>query len=838
MFVLVVALAGGAVFYFRFLAPQSHTLPPQSSPPQKSEPPSGNKVLPSQSALPQKPKLLTGDTSLPEQPQVTPEVPSYPLPLDLASVVNMDAVQKKTHLSAAARQLLAKNGFVVTDFPPFVPQKEYFLDAYDAIKRREIPIFVTSDSLLHYAHVFFDTALSRAEEEIFYNDIWEISKRLLDDNLALSQNADDPAVKAAAKKNIAYVSVALALLQPKKEQIISEEQVERTRGCGYLRSEEMRQRCRQSESYQKLLRKGDVSLFGTEEAARYAFQVPPMVQQAVAEELRQVEAHKGQSCSPIFSYIEDYSQYVPRGHYTKSEKLKNYFKAVMWYGRMTDILHGSPNLKKGTCQPASSREAFLSEEDAKEQTLAALLLARKFANDQEMRRRWERLYAVTSFFVGFSDDLGPVEYAKTLRDVMGEEDAAAAGKIAKNLAKIMEALKALPSPKIYSGLGNAVVGNINDSGKEVEQMLDFTKGFRLLGQRYTVDSYLFSKLVGSYTGSYTGPADKKPFTYTMTAMGPIRGFPRGLDIMALFGSDRAKTILHDLGDASYHDYEKQFQKLQGELRALPEEQWHRNLYWTWLDVLKSLLGAVGKGYPTFMQTTAWQDKELHTALASWAELRHDTILYVKQSYTATAGSIPPQYRVEGYVEPVPQLYSKLSRMMAMLQGGITRLFSQDEQERLGIAKALDRFLEILSRLTNIANKELQNKVLTDEDYQFIKYFAGSLQGINNSLFAGHRVEEDKNTFKTSLVADVHTDGNSGNVLEEGVGQVKMLVAAYPMPDGGIVVGAGPVFSYYEFKQPMAHRLTDEDWRAMLAKNPPAPPAWTKTFMEQSEAPSR
>ena len=34
-----------------------------------------------------------------------------------------------------------------------------------------------------------------------------------------------------------------------------------------------------------------------------------------------------------------------------------------------------------------------------------------------------------------------------------------------------------------------------------------------------------------------------------------------------------------------------------------------------------------------MQTTAWQDKELNITLASWAELRHDTILYVKQSYT-------------------------------------------------------------------------------------------------------------------------------------------------------------------------------------------------------------
>ena len=33
--------------------------------------------------------------------------------------------------------------------------------------------------------------------------------------------------------------------------------------------------------------------------------------------------------------IEDYSQYIPRGHYTRSEELKKYFKAMMWYGRLT-----------------------------------------------------------------------------------------------------------------------------------------------------------------------------------------------------------------------------------------------------------------------------------------------------------------------------------------------------------------------------------------------------------------------------------------------------------------------------------------------------------------------
>ena len=38
-----------------------------------------------------------------------------------------------------------------------------------------------------------------------------------------------------------------------------------------------------------------------------------------------------------------------------------------------------------------------------------------------------------------------------------------------------------------------------------------------------------------------------------------------------------------------------------------------------------------KGYPSFMRNEAWTDKSLNTSLGSWAELRHDTILYAKQS---------------------------------------------------------------------------------------------------------------------------------------------------------------------------------------------------------------
>jgi len=72
---------------------------------------------------------------------------------------------------------------------------------------------------------------------------------------------------------------------------------------------------------------------------------------------------------------------------------------------------------------------------------------------------------------------------------------------------------------------------------------------------------------------------------------------------------------------------------------------------------------------------------------------------------------------------------------------------------------------------------------------------------------------------------VYTDTNTKKVLEEGVGYVDLILVAYKVPDGRILVGAGPVFSYYGFKQPMADRLTDEMWKDMLLHNPPERPEW-------------
>jgi len=656
-------------------------------------------------------------------------------------------------------------------------------------------------------HIQFDETLRQIEEREFYDRIWEISKELLGDSVE-KYNLATGDLKESLKRNTAYLAVGLSLLQPKENQLCEENR----------------------EDWECEDPGVAIAYFNEEDLAKYTFTVPDFIKSDVDKELKLIEEHKGFSNSPVFIYREDYSQYVPRGHYTRSEKLKNYFKAFMWYGRISMLLKGTDQVGPGqTCSDISPCTALISDYDAKIQTIGASLIASKFAESQDLKDKWDRIYSVTAFYVGLSDDLGPYEYIEALNYVFeGEFDPNELTE--ENIGKLKAKLAEYMPPKIYGGTGECTIWP-PFTPEQADECLSATKGFRLMGQRFIPDSYMFSEIVSPRVGMYAGDNCAEVFTCEMTGGGPARVFPRGLDAMALLGSQRAKEILIELGDTEYQGqdaegneiaYETAFNKLKEEFDSFNEAEWNKNLYWSWLFSLKSLLKDFGTGYPTFMQTQAWLDKELTTALASWAELRHDTILYAKQSYTMTmemAPAPPPEKPVVGYIEPVPEFYNRLLALTKMTTQGL------DEMEVLDAASKsrLESLERILEKLVDLSTKELNNEELSEDNYDFIKNFGDKLNGVIEDV-----PEKSK---KTTIIADVHTDQNTSQVLEEGVGYVNLILVAYKVPDGRILIGAGPVMSYYEFKHPMDDRLTDEKWRDILSSDPPEPPEWISNFAE-------
>ncbi|MCP4608837.1 MAG: DUF3160 domain-containing protein [Planctomycetes bacterium] len=687
---------------------------------------------------------------------IEPNAPGYTLPLDLTTIGNYPAMDSKFSLNNAA-PLLEKNGFAIIehDFGWFEPHRDDIVKPYEYLRDRLVPLFITADTLLHLYHIQFDETLKDIEEREFIRDINDLTTALLNDALSLHEQYTGD-LKEAAKRNVAYLTVAKKLIDPNA-------------------------------------------------------QTPQFVDTLVMNELAKIDAHEGFSESDIFIYKEDYSQYVPRGHYTRSEQLKRYFRTLMWYGRMSFLLKGAENW-------GPLGDALISIEDAKIQTLQAVLLAKSIENIQVGQRTglevWDRLYTVTAFYVGLADDLTPYEYLDTLDKIFGIDFEPALLENENNFFHLKTELSLLRSPEIYGGTGDIwVLPPVTPEA--INEVLAKTKGMRFMGQRFIPDSYMFQHLVFPEVLEYTGNADPKPFTYGVLG---DRSYPRGLDVMAILGSDRAKAILIEDGDTDYINYELRFNELKTEFDAFDLADWNRNLYWSWLYSLRALIEDFGKGYPNFMRTQAWQKKELNTALASWTELRHDTILYAKQSYTPTRASTPP--KVTGYVEPVPEFYGRLLALTQMTRLGLTNLGALSAQA----AERLINLETILNRLIEIANKELTNQPLSEEDYQYIKGFGERLE------FTVLGVRETG--LKTTLIADVHTYSFEGLVVEEAVGNVDLIVVAFMGSDGNIYLGAGPVLSYYEFKHPMSDRLTDEAWRELLASpDKPERPKWFQPLIK-------
>ncbi|KPJ71140.1 hypothetical protein AMJ52_08965, partial [candidate division TA06 bacterium DG_78] len=274
--------------------------------------------------------------------------------------------------------------------------------------------------------------------------------------------------------------------------------------------------------------------------------------------------------------------------------------------------------------------------------------------------------------------------------------------------------------------------------------------------------------------------------------------------------------------------QEQLEKLRVEFATLEPRDWNRNLYWSWLYALKTVIAECGKGYQTYQQTGAWLDRQLNTALASWAALRHNTILYAKQSYTPVHVGItsveptpPPPPPPKGLVEPLPEFYARILTTTKMAYSGLKELNVLNARSET----RLSSLVTTLERLYDLCKRQVANKALTQEDNDFLAAFPEALKRAIGDV--------DDKGLKTTIIADVHTDLNSKLTLEEASGYVDFVIVAYKRAEGDIVLAVGPVLSYHEFKHPMADRLTDEKWQEMLrAGQAPAQPQWIHTYFAQ------
>jgi hypothetical protein len=203
---------------------------------------------------------------------------------------------------------------------------------------------------------------------------------------------------------------------------------------------------------------------------------------------------------------------------------------------------------------------------------------------------------------------------------------------------------------------------------------------------------------------------------------------------------------------------------------------------------------------------------MQTALASWAELRHDTILYVKQSYTGESCEYP-----DGYVEPNPEFFKRMNTFAMASADMLDSLDFGDED-------------------WTIARAQLDGVPRTSEQTDFIKSLVVDEGMCGAPAFAGWYAElfydagSETFNFKPT-VADVHTDPNSTDVLHVATGGANPMVVVVQL-SGGPRAFVGPVSSYYQFREPGFARLTDAEWLARYTglEGFVQRPEWTQEFV--------
>lgn len=488
--------------------------------------------------------------------------------------------------------------------------------------------------------------------------------------------------------------------------------------------------------------------------------------------------------------LEDFSQFEPRGHYVEPP-LAEYFRAMMWLGRVDFRL--LETLPDGTI---TFRRAQYEAMLALHQLLDATAI-----------EQWQIVDDSVRAFVGESDSMTVPQVGSLVADLGGLEAAFAASD-----ASVIAAINA-------GGYGQQQIAShlmVNDG---VVPTLPLNRSFLLFGQRYVVDSHVFSEVVYDRI--------------------PGRFMPNPLDAaFAALGNNQALALESEQLAA--------FEGLPGALGSLrfaidnhDTSFWGANLYNLWSDSLRQLSPApdsrdpASLGLPRVAGTEAWGRRLLNTQLGSWAQLRHDTLLYAKQSNTGIPGCEFP----DAYVEPNPEFFHALvrfaergSELLASLpdEPYITQNFSQYFNSLATSASLLGQMAE--QQKTGEPFSASQLAFINDAVRIDVEEQGCTEQEIPDGWYADLFYRREKSVEQDLTIADVHTqpaDANGtivGKVLHVATGLPRLMALTVDTCTGPRAY-AGMAFAYHERITEDFDRLTDDRWTASVESTPPADVPW-------------
>lgn len=669
--------------------------------------------------------------------EFTPSLEDYTVAKDFSNVENFSDFGEFTERQ---KEMLLRYGFVITK-PKNLEDNQYSEEpwnyefdqihqVYEDNEYKELASFVTTDSVTHIFHIFYDGFLRNLEKEKLYPKSISLNQSLLAENIYLLSEIKNERLKEIQNRNIAFIATGLKLLGDEPENL------------------------------------------------------PEEAKKIYEEEIKNARSEEITS-SAISGRDVDFSQLKPRGHYTRSEDLKKYFSGTMYFGQVGLFIEneGKP------------------DEDS---ILQGLLLTYSIYKNPEILKTWEDLVEPIDFMVESADDLSIREYARTLYGVYGKDFDINKLDDEKNLNNAYAVLKEYPDPQVAGFMG---------------------KSFRYMPKRAVMDSVLMQNVVD--IASQNHPSDRPIYS--------------GLDLMAAFGNEKAREILdNDSYNSHWDKYKEKTDENISSVKKMEDLDWQKNMYRGWLWMLKSYDQKFGEGYPMFMRNDAWERKDLVSALGSFAELKHDTVLYGK-AVMAEMGGGGEMEIPKSYVEPNVELYEKLNWLLEFTKVNLKdrQMLSEKYEEKI------NKFQAMVVKFRDFSIKELQNEPLTGEEISYLLYIGGEMESLmvdfvessdENQISNWYEIENTTDRRMPVVVDLMRVVENSvglpkDEIFSIGTGKPMEIFVIYPH-EGKLYMGRGASFSYYEFLN--KERLTDEDWQKMVYDEETDFPNWYKDLVTEEK----
>lgn len=697
-----------------------------------------------------------------DHPPLTTYYSSRQYPADLSAIPWFDSLHSYFQFTDDEQELLKNNFFMVSERLESMDWASAFIGLYS----NDLPLFISSDFILSTLHNSYDAILQTIEWQFLEPNLKELLLSLYGDvQLLATKYGNDARFGEVLKDVDLYVSVALSLAEGElfHPQLDTPEKFELLMDA--ISAEEMK----------------DMTLF-TDTKLRHL----------------------------------DFSQFTPRGHYNKpiytggiAHTLENYFRTMMWLGRI-DFLLTSP--------PGNPWEADWTNEELRRMQLGALLL-NELLHGSDKFENLVKHEEIISFMVGPDDNLTPLELKSLASaELSSPGDLFESEKFDSFMDKLNES----------DDYGQKIMSNFFYVDPDASDPGKLPVSFKLLGQKFLVDSYVFSEVVFDRI-IFEGKKIWRPL-------------PDPLDAMAALGNEDALALLEV--EMETYKYAPNMAAQKYLIESYDEAFWEQSLYNNWLGALRSLNPlSTSQGLPYFMQTTAWHQEKLNTQLTSWAQLRHDNILYGKQSYTGGTGCSYPYT----YLEPYPKLYSQLAGFAEKAGRFFKDVFSDAQMEsKEQILSYYEAYAEIMNKLETIAQKELDHQGLSEDEITFLKTMINGFMASGPSITGWYTdlfFDLEKALWMDFTVADVHTqptDANGarvGNVLHVGNGKINtgVFLAENTCNPGQYMAYAGPVSSFHSDIQPNFKRLTDQEWENFFWEGPvPQRPDWVSSYLLNRE----